>query len=220
MNEVLAYSFEPVNLFPTILLIITVLYWVAVMLGALDMGFLDFDLDADFETDVELEVDLSSEAGGDGSFGLFHSFLSFFNLGRVPFMVFVSAFSLGFWLISINVNYYLNISGVLAVISLVIAFGIALFLTKILTFPLIPIFKSLNKEATRNEDLTGALGVMKLKLKVGQLGQAKVRKNDETFNIYVKSSTNEAIEKNQQVIVIDFINNEGCFLVEPFNFNN
>jgi hypothetical protein len=77
MNEVLAYSFEPVNLFPTILLIITVLYWMAVMLGALDMGFLDFDLDADFETDVEVDIDLGSEVDGDVSSGFFTDILVF-----------------------------------------------------------------------------------------------------------------------------------------------
>ena len=80
MNEALAYSFQSINVFPTILLLITVLYWVAVILGALDVGFLDFDLDPDFETDVNVEIDVGTEVGGEPGGGFAESFLSFFNL--------------------------------------------------------------------------------------------------------------------------------------------
>lgn len=218
MNEVLTYSFESVNLFPTVLLIITILYWLAVMLGALDMGFLDFDLDADFETDVEVEVDIGSEVDGDVSAGFLQTFLSFFNLGKVPVMVFFSALSISFWLITINVNHILGINSLLVLPVYVAGFVTSMFIGKFLTFPLVPVFKSLNKEGKSKYDLTGALGTTNLMLKPGELGQAKVTKDEETYTIKIKSTNDQYIHKNQQIIVIDYKESERVFLVEPFKF--
>jgi hypothetical protein len=218
MNEVLTYSFESVNLFPTVLLLITILYWFAVMLGALDVGFLDFDLDADFDSDVELEVDLGSDVNGDLSASFLQTFLSFFNLGKVPAMVFFSSLSLSFWLITINLNFILGIDGALVIVVYLVTFLASMFFAKILTFPLIPVFKSLNMEGKSKHDLAGALGRNVLFLEANKLGQAKVIKDEETYTIKVKSANNKLIKKNEQIIVIDYKESEGYFLVEPFEF--
>ncbi len=218
MNEVLVYSFEPVNLFPTILLIITVLYWVAVMLGALDMGFLDFDLDADFETDVEVDIDLGSEVDGDVSSGFLQTFLSFLNLGKVPAMVFFSALSMSFWLLTININYILGIGGLLVFTVYALAFITSMFFAKFLTFPLVPVFNNLNREGKSKFDLAGALGRNVLTLEPGMLGQAKITKDEDTFTIKIKAANQSKLLKNQQIIVIDYIENGGYFIVEAFKF--
>ena len=107
MEQFINVAFNWVNVFPTFLLIIVVLYWLSVILGAMDLGFLDFDIDADFETDVEIEVEFEAEMDADaegGAGGWFMEFLSFFNLGKVPFMVFVSALVLPMWLIQYTVT--------------------------------------------------------------------------------------------------------------------
>jgi hypothetical protein len=218
MNEVLAYSFEPVNLFPTILLIITVLYWMAVMLGALDMGFLDFDLDADFETDVEVDIDLGSEVDGDVSSGFLQTFLSFLNLGKVPAMVFFSALSMSFWLLTININFILGIGGLLVFPVYALAFITSMFFAKFLTFPLVPVFNNLNREGKSKFDLAGALGRNVLTLEPGMLGQAKITKDEDTFTIKIKAANQSKLLKNQQIIVIDYIENGGYFIVEAFKF--
>jgi hypothetical protein len=217
-SEVLTCSFESVNLFPTVLLLITILYWFAVILGALDVGFLDFDLDADFESDVELEVDFSSEVDANLSPGFLQTFLSFFNLGKVPAMVFFSALSISFWLVTININYVFGPSGFFLLPTYFVALLSSMFLAKVLTLPMIPIFKSLNVEVTSKHDLAGALGRNVLLLDVDKLGQAKVVKDEETYTIKIKSANNKVIEKNEQIIVIDYKETEGYFLVEPFNF--
>ena len=218
MNEVLAYSFEPVNLFPTILLIITVLYWMAVMLGALDIGFLDFDLDADFETDVEVDIDLGSEVDGDVSSVFLQTFLSFLNLGKVPAMVFFSALSMSFWLLTININFILGIGGLLVFPVYALAFITSMFFAKFLTFPLVPVFNNLNREGKSKFDLAGALGRNVLTLEPGMLGQAKITKDEDTFTIKIKAANQSKLLKNQQIIVIDYIENEGYFIVEAFKF--
>lgn len=221
MNEALAYSFEVVNLFPTILLLVTVLYWVAVILGALDVGFLDFDLDPDFETDVEIEVDVGSEVGAEGGAGFTESFLSFFNLGKVPVMVVFSFFSISFWLLALNVNHYfgIEITG-LAVLFHFPMMVVSLLVAKYCTWPLIPVFQALNQEGRSKHDLVGTLGVTVIPLEQHKLGQVKVKKDEDSFVIKVKTHHPEPIKKGQQVIVIEYKETESYYLVEPFEYTN
>jgi phosphoglycerol transferase MdoB-like AlkP superfamily enzyme len=221
MNEALAYSFQSINVFPTILLLITVLYWVAVILGALDVGFLDFDLDPDFETDVNVEIDVGTEVGGEPGGGFAESFLSFFNLGRVPVMVVFSFFSISFWLVAINVNYYLTIQTLwlAALIYLPVIFG-SMLVAKFCTIPLLPVFGALNKEGQSKQDLVGTLGITVLPLSIGKLGQVKLIKNEETFVIKVKTFFQDKIDKGTQVIVIEYKEQDRFYIVEPFEYKD
>lgn len=221
MNEALAYSFQSINVFPTILLLITVLYWGAVILGALDVGFLDFDLDPDFETDVNVEIDVSAEVDAEAGGSFAESFLSFFNLGRVPVMVVFSFFSISFWLLAININYYLGIQQLwfAFVLYLPMMFG-SMFVAKFCTMPLVPVFGAFNKEAKSKYDLVGTLGMTVTQVDVGKLGQAKIKKEEETFTIKIKSTSTYKIQKGTQVILIEYIEKNKYYLVEPFEFKN
>jgi len=221
MNEALAYSFQAVNVFPTILLLITVLYWVAVILGALDVGFLDFDLDPDFETDVNVEIDVGTEVDAEAGGGFAESFLSFFNLGKIPVMVVFSFFSISFWLVVINVNHYLGVDALWFAILLYlpVIFG-SMFIAKFCTMPLLPVFRALNKEGQTKKDLVGTLGITVLPLSAGKLGQVKLIKNEETFTIKVRTHYTGQIKKGQQVIVIEYKEEDRYYLVEPFEFKD
>jgi hypothetical protein len=221
MNEALAYSFQSINVFPTILLLITVLYWVAVILGALDVGFLDFDLDPDFETDVNVEIDVGTEVDAEAGGGFAESFLSFFNLGRIPVMVVFSFFSISFWLVAININHYLGIETLWIAILLYfpIIFG-SMFVSKFCTIPLLPVFGALNKEGQTKQDLVGTLGVTVLPLSKGKLGQVKLIKDEETFVIKVRTLHPDRIKKGQQVIVIEYKEKDSYYLIEPFEYRD
>tara|TARA_B100000809_G_scaffold55147_1_gene50936 strand:+ start:1097 stop:1762 length:666 start_codon:yes stop_codon:yes gene_type:complete len=219
MNEALVYSFQAINVFPTILLLITVLYWVAVILGALDVGFLDFDLDPDFETDVNVEIDVGTEVDAETGGGFAESFLSFFNLGRIPVMVVFSFFSISFWLIAINVNHYFGVHSLWFAFLLYfpVMFG-SLFVAKFCTVPLLPVFGALNKEGQTKQGLVGTLGVNVLPLSKGKLGQVKLIKNEETFVIKVRTLYPDKINKGQQVIVIEYKEKDRYYLIEPFEY--
>lgn len=221
MNEALAYSFQSMNVFPTILLLITVLYWGAVILGALDVGFLDFDLDPDFETDVNVEVDVSAEVDAEAGGSFAESFLSFFNLGRVPVMVVFSFFSISFWLLAININYYLGVQQLwfAFVLYLPMMFG-SMFVAKFCTMPLVPVFRALNQEGQSKHNLVGTLGVTVLPLYTDKLGQVKLIKDEERFVIKVKSFHPDKINKGQQVIVIEYREDKGYYIVEPFEYKD
>jgi len=55
--------FLPSNLIPTILFLVIVLYWITVLLGALDFDVFDFDLDIDTDVDTDMEMDSSNVFG-------------------------------------------------------------------------------------------------------------------------------------------------------------
>lgn len=219
MGEAFIYAFHTVNLFPTILLLVTILYWLAVMLGALDVGFLDFDLDPDYETDVEIEVDVAGNPSPGA--GFMETFLSFFNIGKIPVMVVFSFFSMCFWLIAININYYLGIENIVfSLIFYLPAIVVSMLVAKYCTWPMIPVFRALNEEGKSNHDLVGALGTMSIALSENKLGQAKVRKDLDSFIINVRSNGKQnEIKKGQQVIVVEYIESGGYYIVEPFEFS-
>ena len=101
MLELLYVAFTPVNLFFTVLLLLVLVYWIMVILGALDVDFLDIDFDSDVDADADVDMDFQ---GG----GFLRGILEFFYIGEVPVMVLVSVFSLSVWTISVLGNYYLN----------------------------------------------------------------------------------------------------------------
>ncbi len=215
MSQALSYAFESVNIFPTILLIITALYWAAVFLGALDVGFLDFDLEADFESDVEIDIDIDADADVSGAW--FQEFLSFFNLGKVPFMVFFSAFSLGFWLIAMTVNHYFGITSELfASILYIPAMIIALFTSKTITWPLVPVFRELNKEGMSKQELAGTVCIITIGFAQGNLGQVLIKKDGQTFNMNARTRETKVLKKGSQGIVVEYIKSGDYYIVEEY----
>ena len=79
MKEIIEFSFEGMNYPFTILLVLILLYWVTVIVGLLDMDFLDVDLEADVE--LSADVDTSIEAdGGLGDMMFLNNILEFLNI--------------------------------------------------------------------------------------------------------------------------------------------
>jgi len=216
MSQALAFAFESVNIFPTLLLIITVLYWFAVFLGALDVGFLDFDLEADFETDVEIDIDINADADVSGAW--FQEFLSFFNLGKVPFMVFFSAFSLGFWLIAMNINHYFGITSMLfAGVFYIPAIIAALLGSKILTWPLVPVFRGLSKEGITKQELAGTVCGVTIGFAQGNMGQVIIKKDGQTYTMNARTRDTKILKKGTQGIVVEYIESGDYYIVEAYN---
>jgi len=134
-------AFSGPNMVYTILLMVVLLYWLLVLIGTLDFGSLDIELDLDADVDAEIDA----EVGGlEGMAGILH----FFNLGRVPFMVILSFAALAMWASSILANYYLSDGSVwFPILFFLPIVFVGLITAKLLTTPLIPIFKSLNTAA-------------------------------------------------------------------------
>lgn len=191
MGEVFSEALAYYNLPLTVLLVLVLVYWLMVIVGVLGMeGFdadagTDLDLDADVGGHPDVEVDLAGHGGG-GGLGL--TVLRFLNFGQVPAMVVVSVLVLSMWFLSMVGNFVLNGSG-----GLMIAGGIFLgslfvgaLLAKLITAPLKPLFRALNRNYDTHEPIIGRNCVVK-SLEVSDTGgQAEIERQGATLLINVR----------------------------------
>jgi hypothetical protein len=174
MPGLLKYAFAGGNIIPTVLLILIVLYWIVNIIGALDLDFLDFDLDTDLE-------------GGTDS-GPFYSLLAFLKVGELPFMFVFSILILNFWIIAM-LMYYLPITpgGVVNTALLIPIFILSTVITKLEFLPLKIMLTNSSVEDHRNNSVLEQLCTLKCEVKDGRLGQAEIERDGASVVINVKS---------------------------------
>lgn len=223
MEEVFHAAFSPANFIPTVLLCIVVLYWFLVILGALDMGFMDFDLEADYESDFEIEVDINAEAeveaGGEtGGSSLFMEILSWFNLGRVPFMVFFTAVCIPSWLFSINLNHYLGIESTwISVVLFIPILFVSMFIAKVITMPLVKLFDKLDSDGQESVDPVGKKCKIILTATPEKMGQAEIKVEGTTNLINVKTREGVTLNKGASGLVIEKSSEGNFYFIVAYN---
>ena len=213
MNTLLLEAFSPANIFVTILFLLIVLYWLFVILGALDLDFLDFDIDldadADMEVDVDTDVDVSSSAGASA----FVSILHFFNIGAMPFMIYFSLLILVIWNFSILANYYIpNRALPLGLLLLMPNVVVSLFVTKMLTNPFLPFFKSMNVRH-KDTDLIGQIATTISPVSDTKMGQAEISINNNFLTLNIKTKKG-SLPTNTKVVFIDQNKEHDYYFVE------
>ena len=137
-------SWYSMPILPTSVLVsVLAVYWLIVLVGALDLEFLDWDFDLHLETDANiLDVGLVP--------------LRFLNLGRIPVMIWTSLFGLSAWVTSIVIhkNWIVELEQSQShAVVIAESIGIALLLTKLITNPLSRWFDV--EEPNRPETLIG-----------------------------------------------------------------
>lgn len=205
MTQLLQAAFNPANIIYTTMLIIIVCYWCTVILGLLDISSLEVDceMDADVDTDIDVE--------GGGSWLL--STLSFFNFGKIPFMIVLSFTTLFQWTISMLATHYLGDNSIwFALAMLLPMLLVSLVCTKIMTTPLIPVFKNMN-EGEEQIDYIGLTCKVLLTDSHQKMGQAEVIFNNNPLLINVKTdSQNLKLNKNEKALIID--QEENYFIIQ------
>lgn len=223
MKELFEASFSAINIIPTVLLLLSLIYWIIVILGVFDMDTVDLDLDTDVDIDVDIDVDANTDIDVDSNVGIggsvmwINSVLSFFNIGRVPVIIIFSIFSLSLWMISVMMNYtfgnhYFLISLLLLLPNIIVSAMIA----KFLTMPLVRIFKKA-KEIENNTGLEGKICTITLPTRSNSMGQAIIRIDGDTFNINVITPNEISMEVGDQGLVIEYQIDKKMYLVEPYN---
>ncbi|MBD2721585.1 hypothetical protein [Hymenobacter armeniacus] len=207
MTELLQAAVSPPNLVATGLLVFVLLYWLTVIVGLLDMKTVDLDLDVDDPGDFHPEAANSS---------WFNGALAFFNLGRIPLMVFLSFVFLPLWAGSILVNHYTgNTSWLLGVGFLLPLFVGSLFVAKVLTLPFVKLFTALEKDHDSDVVVIGKVCTVLLPATSSHLGQASVRIDGAPLMLNVRS-TGTPLTKGDTGLVIDFDATRRCYVVEPY----
>ncbi|GHA74736.1 OB-fold-containig protein [Pontibacter akesuensis] len=211
MTELLQAAFSSVNIIPTAFLVFVLLYWVAVIFGLLDLDFFNVEIEAD------LALDSGVDADGVSAVSWLNHALAFFNLGRIPLMLFLTFVALPFWVISILANYYLlgNVA-LLGWLLLLPMFILSLFVSKILTTPFVHLYAVLEKEHPSSVTIIGQVCTVILPTSTTELGQASVPTSGAPLLLNVKSTRGSRLSKGQTALVIDYNAENKFYLIEPY----
>ncbi len=214
MIELFYNSFATANLFLSIFLVLVLIYWLSVVLGALDMN--SIDVDVDIETDLHVDKNIDIPVGESGGFML--GILRFFNLGQVPFMVLFSILILSMWSISVSINkpaswFNPEMSAGWALVWLMPNFIVSLFITKFISLPLVPLFRALDSSKAPI-DVRGHIATLMTQVNKDEVGQAKVEINGSVMTISVKNADEKPIERGAPVIIVEEIQSSKIFIVQ------
>ncbi|OGX86667.1 hypothetical protein BEN47_12705 [Hymenobacter lapidarius] len=212
MTELLQAAISPPNLLPTGLLVFVLLYWLTVLLGLLDMKTVDLSI----EDHGHLHFDSDGAHEGMGT-GWLNGALAFFNLGRIPLMIFLSFVFLPLWAGSILVNYYTGNTSLLLGLAFFLPLFIgSLFVAKFLTLPFVKLFTAMEKDHDGGAVVIGKVCTVLLPATTERLGQAAVHIDGAPLMLNVRS-TGEPLGKGEKALVIDFDAARKCYLIEPYS---
>ncbi len=214
MKELFEATFSLINIIPTIMLMFVVVYWLLVIFGTLDLSSFDFDIDID--ADMEFDADVEIDATGEISVSWINNMLSFFNIDKVPLMVFMTFWIIPVWLISIMVNHILGNSIFLFSLLLLIPnLIVCLFIAKPLTFPFIKLFTYLDKDSESSQVLLGKVGKVIIGASSEKIGQGEVIVEGSNYRLNIKTKTG-SVKRGQQILVVNHLSDLKHYIVEPY----
>lgn len=216
MLELFHAAFSAVNFIPTALLVFVVFYWLLVILGAVDISSFDIDVDIDLDSDIDLDADAEVDGGSEASISWINNILAFFNLDKIPLMVFLTFLILPMWVISIMTNYILgNTSFILSLVFLIPNFIVSLLIAKPSTYPFVKIFSILDKETENTQDLLGTVGKVIISASDQKLGQGEVLLSGSNYRINIKTKRGH-IKRGQKMLVVNHEKGASFYIVEPY----
>jgi len=187
----------------TILLILVCAYWCLVMLGALDMDVLDFDLDIDLDADFDssiLQVGFIP--------------LKWLNIGSVPTMLWVSIFALTGWMASRLINSptpHANLELAADGLAILRDSGIAVFLTKCLTQPLRGRFEP--KEVNLAKDLIGGICKVTTSEVTEAFGEAEFSTDGAPLKLRVRAEES-GLTRGDEAVIVGFHREQNVYLIK------
>lgn len=227
MSELLNASLAFPSVALTILVGITLLYWVFVILGALDIDVFHADADIDGAVDGAdaggHDVADGNDAGDghDASDGV-SSFLSPLGLRRVPLTISLSLIFVISWSISLLATHYLGPlipdgmpTWLFGVLVLGASLLVSLPLTAIAITPLAPVFEI--HHARGAMDNVGATCTVTTGRVDHDFGQAKITDNGLELVIPVRCDRDNQFERNDHALVIDYDKTRHAYLIEPMD---
>lgn len=213
---------EPGMLPYTVILGLVVLYWLIVIIGVIDIDFLDFGdfgldsvIDGAGEGLVEgaaegvTEGGALTESAAGGSSGAIHSILSFLNLGRVPITVIISFLSLKMWILAYLYYFYVYAKLSLSIPAIILSIGlfsvifiVSLFLTGLTTRP----FRKLFHHATTHghHNLMGQICKIKTTEVTSDFGQAELRVDNSFLLLSVRCKDGTQFTKGDEAVVTSY----------------
>ena len=163
---------------------------------------------------------LKTDASADVSVSWFNHVLAFFNLDKVPLMIFVTFWIMPVWVIAIMSNHIIgNHNFWLGLLLLVPNLFVSLFIAKPLTYPFIKMFAILGKDEETSQELLGRTGKVILSASDSKMGQGEVLINGSNYRLNIKTK-NDVVKKGQSILIVNYIKAQQCYIVEPYELIN
>ncbi|MCP4262512.1 MAG: DUF1449 family protein [Planctomycetes bacterium] len=223
MLDLIQTAFSPVNAVITVLLILNVIYWIVVILGALDVDFLDIELpDSGLEVDSDIDVDVDAE--GEVDIALSHhsilcSVLHFFYVGEVPIMLLSSILILSMWTLCMFGNHYFNprSSFLLAVPIYATSLVASLFICRIFAMPLKKVYDMFNKDYNAPKKVIGRICIVATTSVSDKMGQAEIKTKGAPIVLNVISDGEHVFHKGDEAVVVSRDNEKGIYIIAPLD---
>lgn len=184
----------------TILLIVACLYWVFVLIGALDLSLFDFDVDVDVD------------AGGHSISEIGLISLRFLNVGRLPLMIWMSVFAFVFWTASYMIDGTRHYAGATEITLAVLRnVGLALVATKLLTQPLRDKFDV--QEPNPAADLIGRTCVITTSEVTPGFGWARIETGAAPLDLSVRAADGP-LARGDLAEICDYLPEHRAYLVK------
>ncbi len=202
MPETLDAYFQMPTLPFTLLVSVVTAYWLMMILGAIDLDFLDLDLDLD--TDIDVNADASFLDWGMVG-------LKWFNLGDVPLMVWMSVFSIAAWCLSLFFDQNLAEAGTQRIVTAMLRnIGVGLLAAKAVTQPLKGKLKLV--EPNKVDQLLGRTCTVTTTDATEQFGQAQCQADGAPLLLNIKT-IDGTHPQGAVVEIVDYEPGEKVFFV-------
>ncbi|MCP4149572.1 MAG: DUF1449 family protein [bacterium] len=229
MLETLKIAITGINLLPTILLVLVLIYWLIMILGLIDMDHFhigDADVDVDLDVDADAHADVHGDLHGDmdagasvhGHPGFFHSTLIFLNFAHVPSMIIISILVLLMWTFMMLANVFpIVVGGWIAGLLLIPGLLLSAVFTKWITTPLVKLFKRVEANIDEGADTIGRVCILLKDLQPGRLGQAELKADGKHLVINVKTTKESGFLKGESALIVDKDKKKNFFNIVEFN---
>lgn len=201
-QEFLNIAFSPVNTVLTVLLGLSVIYWLFTIITGLDI---DIGIHSHMDIDADADVDVP-----DGHFhpsdhdpSAWMHFLKFLNLDIVPVTYFLTLSLLVTWLGSFYLNYFFTLptwAGIIAIFPLLIG---GMLITKVVLEPLNPFFKEINHKGESPYAFLGREGRLKSSIQDDKIGMMEVFIGSDPMTLMVRSKDGSRLEHGTHVMIVD-----------------
>ena len=224
MNELLQSSLQFPTVVFTVALGIALVYWLFVLLGALDLDLLGSG-HPDFDVDVSgVHADVGDASGGHDAGGGHDAdgdadadgggVWTMLGLGTVPLTISISFILLVGWVGSLLAMHYLvGDSGIGKALLLPLMLILALPIAALLVKPLAPVFRI--KEGKSNADYVGHVCTITTNTVDDTFGFANIEDGGSLVQISVRCDKAGKLARGDKALVIEFDPARRTFVVEP-----
>lgn len=221
----------------TVLMVFVALYWLLVILGAVDLELFEIDLDLDLDVDVDVidavdiadvadvadvasVADAADAADAAESVGVIGQVLGLLGFGRVPVMVLVTLFVFTAWCVSFLSSWLVGpIGGSALVIASLMAAILGgstmagLVAAAMVSRPLSPLFRT--GKSRERSSLIGETVELTTGRVDGRFGQGNVSVSDADLLVQIRCDRDNELRRGDSALIISFDKKRDAFVVEP-----